>query len=135
MPSTLRTVRREIIERHVEAENERDVEAALATFTHPRYEIVPTGAVFDGEEEVRAFLLANWDSLPQDLHWEALGLYDAEHGVMVETRSVGTTDDGRPIDYVTVNLFGFDGEALVLERCWFDRATVATMYPPSDGST
>lgn len=134
MDEDLRKIRHEIIERHVRAENERDVETALATFSRPRYEIVPTGAVFDGEDEVRAFLRANWDALPRDLRWEALGLYDAEGGVMVETRSFGTTDDGRAIDFVTVNLFGFEGSDLVLERCWFDSATVATMYPGFDAN-
>jgi hypothetical protein len=39
----------------MESENRHDFDTTIATFDHPRYELVPTGDVFDGEQEVRAY--------------------------------------------------------------------------------
>ena len=45
--------REALVLRHVEAENDRDLEAIMATFARPRYEIVPTATVYDGDAAVR----------------------------------------------------------------------------------
>ena len=50
----LKARREEIVLEHVDAENARDYERALATFDHPRYEFVATDDVYDGAEEVMA---------------------------------------------------------------------------------
>ena len=47
------------VREHVKAENAGDLDAALATFKHPRYEYVATDEVYDGPEEV----LAHWREL------------------------------------------------------------------------
>lgn len=120
----LYAIREAVVLAHVAAENAHDIEAVLATFAHPRYEIVPTGAIHDGAEAVRAMLLAQWAQLP-GLRYEAEGIFHNDSGLMVQTRTLGTAPDGRPVDMLTVNLFGFDGTGLVLERCWFDRLTIA----------
>ena len=112
-----------VVTEHVAAENERDVDRAMATFLRPRYEIVPTGDVFDGEAAVRDMLVQQWRDLPP-VTYEALAVYFADHGLMVETRTVGTRSDGHAIDMTSVNFFGFDGDGLVLERCFFDQVTV-----------
>ncbi|OBG32975.1 hypothetical protein A5672_24885 [Mycobacterium alsense] len=119
--TALRRFREELVLRHVAAENARDLEAALATFTHPRYEIIPTGMVFDGDEAVRAMLLQQWADLPL-LQYSAEGIYHGDNGLIVETR---TTAPGTPIDMLSINLFGFRGPDLVLERCYFDRMLLA----------
>lgn len=119
--SALRRTREELVLRHVAAENARDLEAAMATFTHPRYEIIPTGMVFDGDEAVRAMLLQQWTDLPM-LRYAAEAIYHGDNGLAVETR---TTAPGTPIDMLSVNLFGFRGPELVLERCYFDRILLA----------
>lgn len=111
-----------VVLEHVEAENERDVERAMRTFHRPRYEIVPTGVVIDGEEAVRAMLVAQWESLPL-VRYEATSVCFGDDGLMVETRTVGTRSDGSPIDMLSVNYFGFEGDGLVLERCFFDQVT------------
>lgn len=49
--------REALVLRHVDAENAHDLDAVLATFAHPRYEIVPTGVVHDGEAAVSRMLL------------------------------------------------------------------------------
>lgn len=120
MSTDLQRVREEIVLRHVQGENDRDLEAVMATFTHPRYEIVPTGLVFDGDEAVRAMIQQQWAQLPP-VQYSAEAIYHGEAGLVVETR---TTAPGRSIDMVSMNLFGFDGASLVLERCYFDRMQV-----------
>ena len=113
----LRRFREELVLRHVAGENDRDLEAVMATFSHPRYEIVPTATVYDGDTAVRAMILRQWEELPW-MHYTAEGIYHGERGVVVETR---TTCPGTTIDMLSVNLFGFDETGLVLERCYFDR--------------
>ncbi|MEJ7785132.1 MAG: hypothetical protein WKF96_10045 [Solirubrobacteraceae bacterium] len=51
----LRERREVLVREHMESENHHDFEVTLGTFGHPRYEIVPTGEVFDGEEAVRRY--------------------------------------------------------------------------------
>jgi hypothetical protein len=119
--AVLRGAREDLVLRHVAAENARDVEAAMDTFTHPRYEIIPTGAVFDGYEAVRAMLLQQWADLPR-LQYAAEAIYHGEQGLVVETR---TTAPGTSIDMLSMNLFGFRGPDLILERCYFDRLLLA----------
>ncbi|OBG75255.1 hypothetical protein A9X05_25220 [Mycobacterium sp. E3298] len=119
--TALRRAREEVVLRHVAAENARDLEAAMATFTHPRYEIIPTGTVFDGDQAVRAMLSQQWADLPM-LRYAAEAIYHGDNGLVVETR---TTAPGTPLDMLSVNLFGFRGPDLVLERCYFDRMLLA----------
>lgn len=127
--AALQRVREELVLRHVAAENSRDVEAAMATFTHPRYEIIPTGAVFDGFQAVRAMLLQQWSDLPM-LQYSAEAIYHGDNGLVVETR---TTAPGTPLDTLSMNLFGFRGPDLILERCYFDRMLLAEQLDAARG--
>ena len=120
----LYAAREAVVLAHVAAENAHDLDAVMATFAHPRYEIIPTGAVHDGVDAVRAMLVEQWHQLP-GLRYEAADIYHAAGGVAVETRTTGTAPDGRAVDVVSVNVFGFDGPDLVVERCYFDRLTIA----------
>ena len=52
LESSLRKKREEIVVEHMESENRHEFDVTLDTFDHPRYEIVPTGDVYDGPEEV-----------------------------------------------------------------------------------
>lgn len=116
----IRDTRERLVLRHVQAENDRDIAAFMATFAHPRYEIVPTGKVFDGEAAVRAMILAQWETLPP-VQYSAAAIYHGNDGVVVETR---TTAPDTSIDMFSVNVFGFEGVGLILERCYFDRMQV-----------
>ena len=53
--STLRERREALVREHMESENRHAFDVTLATFSHPRYEIVPTGDVYDGPEEVMRY--------------------------------------------------------------------------------
>ena len=50
----LRERREAIVREHVDAENRRDIDAVIATFDRPRYEV--NGEVSDGEGPVRELL-------------------------------------------------------------------------------
>ena len=52
--SDLRERREAVVREHMESENTHDFDVTLETFGHPRYEIIPTGEVYDGAEEVTA---------------------------------------------------------------------------------
>ena len=52
--TSLRQRREAIVNQHAEAENRHDVEATIATFHQPRYEV--NGEPSDGEEAVRELL-------------------------------------------------------------------------------
>jgi hypothetical protein len=119
--TALQRTREALVLRHVAAENARDLEAVVATFTRPRYEIIPTGMIFDGDDAVRAMLLQQWRNLPL-LQYSAEGIYHGEDGLVVETR---TTASGKTIDMLSINLFSFRGPDLILERCYFDRMLLA----------
>ena len=99
----LQRAREELVLRHVAGENDRDLEAVMATFTHPRYEIIPSATVYDGDEAVRQMILRQWEELPW-MHYTAEAIYHGEHGLVVETR---TTCPGTAIDMLSINLFGF----------------------------
>ena len=81
----LRNRREELVLRHVAAENDRDLEAIMATFTHPRYEIVPTGAVYDGDFEVRQMIRQQWAELPR-MHYAAETILHSADALVLETQ-------------------------------------------------
>ncbi|OBG95587.1 hypothetical protein A5698_15250 [Mycobacterium sp. E136] len=117
----LRRIREDTVLRHVAAENDRDLEAVMATFARPRYEIGPTATVYDGDAAVRQMILQQWEELPR-MRYTAEGIYHGPDGLIVETR---TTCPGTAFDMLSVNLFGFDEDRLILERCYFDRMLFA----------
>lgn len=51
----LRERRESIVIEHMESENHHGYETTMGTFGHPRYEIIPTGDVWDGAEKVRRY--------------------------------------------------------------------------------
>lgn len=113
--------REDLVMRHIAGENDRDLEAVMSTFTYPRYEIIPSATVYDGESAVRQMILRQWEELPW-LRYSAHGIYHGTEGVVVETR---TTYPGTEVDMLSVNVFVFEGSGLILERCYFDRMLFA----------
>lgn len=127
----LRARREEIVREHMESENEHQFERTLETFGHPRYEIVPTGDVFDGEEAVRGYFEDSRTAFP-DQRNELVALHHTDAGVIVEFDLLGThlgplrgiPPTGKEFTCRTVAFFLFEGEQLVCERVYFDAATI-----------
>ena len=128
----VRAAREAIVREHMESENRHEFDVTIDTFEHPRYEIVPTGQVFDGEEEVRGYYALSRTAFP-DQRNELIALYHADEGVIVEFDLKGTHDgpfgeippSGKEFTCRMTAFFLFEGDRLVCERVYFDAATIA----------
>jgi len=127
----LREHREALVREHMESENDHDFELTMGTFGHPRYEIVPTGDVFDGEEAVRQYFEDTRAAFP-DQRNELIALHHTDAGVIVEFDLKGThlgplrgiPATGKEFTCRTVAFFLFEAEQLVCERVYFDAATI-----------
>ena len=54
---SLRERREAVVREHMESENRHEFDVALVTFHHPRYEIIATGEVHDGPDEVMRYFV------------------------------------------------------------------------------
>ena len=91
---SVRESRERIVREHMESENRHAFDVTLATFHHPRYEIVPTGDVFDGEEEVARYFAETRAAFP-DQRNRLVALHHADDAVIVEFDLLGTPPYGR----------------------------------------
>ena len=89
MDDDLRARREAVVRLHMEAENQHDYDAVIATFGHPRYELMATGQVFDGEDEVRGYFAASRGAFP-DQRNELVSLRSTDDAVVVELDLLGT---------------------------------------------
>ena len=62
--TNLRKQREEIVRRHMEAENVHDFDTVIATFGHPRYELIATERIHDGETAVREYFRETRTAFP-----------------------------------------------------------------------
>ena len=85
----LRARREAVVREHMESENAHDFDTTIATFGHPRYELVATGDVYDGEAEVRAYFAESRGAFP-DQRNELVALHHADDAVIVEFDLLGT---------------------------------------------
>jgi len=133
----LRETRERIVREHMDAENALDMDRALETFAHPRYEIMPTGRVYDGPEEVDGYYQESRASFP-DQRNELISLRHADDAVIVEFWLLGThkgqlgrlEPTGREFKCRMTAFFIFEGTGLVCERVYFDSATILRQLTP-----
>lgn len=131
--SALRERRDAVVREHMESENVHDFDVTMATFDHPRYEIVPTGEVYDGEAAVAEYFRITRAAFPDQRNENAV-LYHADDAVIVEFDLLGTHEGelqgiaptGRSFRCPVVAFFLFEpgGAGIVCERVYFDRATI-----------
>ena len=130
-PPTLRARRDAVVREHMESENRLDFEATLQTFKHPRYELIPTGEIFDGVDAVRGYYAASRAAFP-DQRNRVIALHHADDGVIVEFDLMGThtgpmrgiPPTGRTFTCRMVALFLFEDDRIVCERVYFDAETI-----------
>jgi steroid delta-isomerase-like uncharacterized protein len=134
---TVRKRREALVREHMESENVHDYDVTMGTFHHPRYEIIATGDVYDGEAAVREYFRETRTAFP-DQRNELIALHHADDGVIVEFDLLGThlgrfrglPPTGRSFRCRMTAFFLFaeradgDGEGLVCERVYFDRGTI-----------
>jgi steroid delta-isomerase-like uncharacterized protein len=127
----LRERREQIVREHMESENQHEFDVTLGTFDHPRYEIVPTGDVYDGEEAVSRYFEETRAAFP-DQRNELIALHYADDAVVAEFWLRGTHEGslrgfpptGRAFECRCTAFFLFEEDRLVCERVYFDIATI-----------
>ena len=126
-PGDVRAWREAVVRRHMDSENELDFDTTLETFSHPRYELIATGQVHDGEVAVREYFRASRSSFP-DQRNELISLRHADDAVIVELWLLGThlgrlgalAPTGRTFRTRMMAFFIFDDEVIVCERVYFN---------------
>jgi steroid delta-isomerase-like uncharacterized protein len=130
----LRERRLAIVREHMESENRHTFDVTLATFDHPRYEIVPTGDVYDGASEVARYYDETRTAFP-DQRNENATLYYAGDAVITEFDLLGThlgelrgipaTGKSFNVRCCAIFEFAVGSDRIICERVYFDQATIA----------
>ncbi len=126
----LRARREQIVLDHFHDEVQHDWDAVLATFPHPRYELIPQQVVHDGVAAVRRYYHETRAAFPDQRH-EMIALRHADDAVIAEFYLLGThlgplgpvPPTGGRFRVRMTAVFVFDGEELVCERIYFDQLT------------
>jgi steroid delta-isomerase-like uncharacterized protein len=126
-----RKQREQLVRHHMESENSHDYGATIATFSHPRYEIIATDRIHDGLSEVQEYFRESRTAFP-DQRNELISLRQTDDAVIVEFWLLGThkgplfgiEPTGRSFRCRMTAFFIFDDTGLVCERVYFDSATI-----------
>ena len=127
----LRKKREEVVRRHMESENVHDFDATIDTFSNPRYELIATEQVHDGEAAVREYFKQSRSAFP-DQRNELISLRHADDAVITEFWLLGTHEGrlgsleptGKTFRCQMTAFFILEGEKIVCERVYFDQATI-----------
>jgi steroid delta-isomerase-like uncharacterized protein len=127
----LRRRREEIVVEHMESENRHEFDVTLETFDHPRYELIGTGDVYDGAEEVAAYFEETRTAFP-DQRNELIAMHHSDDALIVEAMLYGTHEGsfrglpatGRKFEMRFCALFLFDEDRLMCERVYFEPGTI-----------
>lgn len=128
----LRAHRETLVREHMADEIDHAWDKVLATFPHPHYEIIATGAVHDGKADVQHYYTTSRETFP-DQRNTLLSLRHIDDGIVVEFILEGTQRGplgplpatGRPFACQMTAFFLFDGETPVCERIYSDTLTIA----------
>ena len=126
----LRARREARITEHIEAENNFDVEATLATMQpEPTYDVRAYDTLVKGHANCAQFLQGHFESLP-GIHTKATRFYHDDEAVIVEVAVEGTHTgeiagipaNGNAINVDSIGIFYFepDGDIILGEQVWAD---------------
>jgi len=133
--------RHAIVMEHMTAENAYEFKRCMDAFAHPRYEIIPSGEVWDGYDGVGDLLDQNKTGFP-DFHFAPTVFHHSESAVLVEGRFTGThmgmwrgvPATGRKIDVQLIIVFEFEEDRMMCERTYFDVLTILTQLGAVPGA-
>jgi steroid delta-isomerase-like uncharacterized protein len=134
LAEALRDKRLALIKEHMQTEVTHDFDKTLATFNgHPRYEIMPTGQVFDGDDEVMGYYRTTRTAFPDQRH-ENARFHITDDAVIVEFDLLGTNTGefyglpptGKAFRVPVIAVFSFDGDRITNERIYFDSASLVS---------
>ncbi|EME62558.1 ester cyclase [Amycolatopsis decaplanina] len=130
----LRERRHKIIEEHMDTEVAHEFDRTLGTFNgHPHYEIMATGQIFDGDEEVMAYYRMTRTAFPDQRH-DNVRYHFADESVIVEFDLLGTNlgefygrpPTGKAFRVPIIAVFFFAEDRITNERIYFDAASLIT---------
>lgn len=123
----LRERREQVVLEHMRSENEHRFDDTIATFAHPRYELIASGEVHDGEHAVREYYRAGRALVP-DQRNELIAMYHSNAGVGIEMWLRGTPQGpgltGRGFEIRMAAFFDFEDDKIVAERAYWDRQSI-----------
>ncbi|MFJ9908198.1 ester cyclase [Streptomyces sp. NPDC101152] len=128
----IRKARQKLVLDHFHDEVRQDWDDVLATFPHPRYELIPTMTVHDGDRAVRGYYHGSRAAFPDQDH-EIIALRHTDDAVIVEFWLLGThlgplgaiPPTGNRFRVRMTAYFIFDAnDDLVCERIYFDSLTL-----------
>lgn len=131
----LRQRRLDLLAEHFASEVEQEFDRTLATFAGlPRYEIVPTGAVYEGDEAVLAYHRAQRRAFPDQRH-DGVTFHVADDDTIVAEfdllgtnlgEFMGGAPTGKAFRVPTIAVFTFapGDHRLVSERVYLDLASL-----------
>ncbi|MDH3707904.1 MAG: nuclear transport factor 2 family protein [Acidimicrobiia bacterium] len=123
-----RSWREALVREHMRAENEQRWDDVMTTLSSPRYELVASGQVFDGDAQVREYWLRGRELVP-DQRNELIALHHGDDSVIAEfwlrgTHRGGPDATGHTFEARMVAVFEFDDTGIVCERVYWDRQTI-----------
>jgi steroid delta-isomerase-like uncharacterized protein len=130
----LRRRRLAVIAEHMDTEVTHAFDRTLDTFQgHPHYEIMPTGQVFDGADEVMGYYRMTRTAFPDQRH-DNVRHHVADESVIVEFDLLGTNlgefyglpPTGKEFRVPVIAVFFFEDDRIVCERVYFDSASLVT---------
>ena len=130
----LRQRRLALIEEHMNTEVTKEFDRTLATFNgHPRYEIMATGQVFDGDDEVMGYYRTTRTAFPDQRH-DNVRYHVTDDAVITEFDLLGTNlgefygmpPTGKAFRVPIIAVFFFEGDRITNERIYFDSASLVT---------
>jgi steroid delta-isomerase-like uncharacterized protein len=136
----LRGRRLKVLEEHFASEVEQEFDRTLATFNgHPRYEIMATGQIYDGDEEVLYYHRAQRTAFPDQRH-ENVRHHFADDSVIAEFDLLGTNlgeffgmaPTGKAFRIPVIAVFFFEGDKITNERIYLDVASLLTQIGRGD---
>jgi steroid delta-isomerase-like uncharacterized protein len=124
--------REEIVRRLVDAINDGEPAEAADVFDHPRFELVGLHRVYDGRDDVIAYLTERRRAFP-DQRYELIALHHADDAVIAEFWLMGTQQapiagvppTGKAFRCRMAAFFEFTGDRLTCQRLYFDVGTIA----------
>jgi len=124
--------RRVVLDEHFASEIDKEFERTLATFDgHPHYEIMATGQVHDGDQEVLAYHRAQRIAFPDQRH-DRVRFHFADDAVISEFDLLGTNlgdflgapPTGQSFRVPVIAVFYFRDDKITNERIYLDTASL-----------
>ncbi|MEO7729756.1 MAG: ester cyclase [Kofleriaceae bacterium] len=129
----LDVARAAVVRDHMDSENHHAFDQTIDTFAHPRYELIATGEVFDGEAAVRRYYAETRAAFP-DQRNRLLALHPSDDSVIVELILEGThrgplrglpaTGRAFSTQLSAIFFFGPGSDRIVCERVYFDAGLI-----------